>query len=35
VIIARGWADKLYVEKEGEAVPLLRLEKGDEGIERS
>jgi len=31
VIIARGWADKIYVEKGGETLPLLRLEKGDVG----
>ena len=31
-VVARGWADKVYVEKEGEMVPLLRLEAGDRGI---
>jgi len=31
-VVARGWADKVYVEKEGETVPLLRLEAGDRGI---
>jgi len=31
VTIARGWADKVYVEKEGETLPLLRLEAGDKG----
>ncbi|MBL7117604.1 MAG: FeoA domain-containing protein [Candidatus Syntrophoarchaeum sp.] len=30
-VIARGWADKVYVEKEGETLPLLRLENGDKG----
>lgn len=30
-VIARGWADKMYVEKEGETVPLLRLESGERG----
>jgi len=30
-VIARGWADKVYVEKGGEAIPLLRLENGDKG----
>ena len=35
MIIARGWADKIYVEKEGSTLPLLRLEEGDGGILRS
>jgi len=30
-VIARGWADKVYVEKEGKTLPLLRLEAGDKG----
>lgn len=30
-VIARGWADKVYVEKEGKTLPLLRLEKGEKG----
>ena len=30
-VVARGWADKVYVEKEGETVPLLRLEAGEKG----
>jgi len=30
-VIARGWADKVYVDKEGETLPLLRLEAGDKG----
>ena len=30
-VIARGWADKVYVDKEGETLPLLRLEAGDRG----
>ena len=29
VVLARGWADKVYVEKGGETLPLLRLENGD------
>ncbi len=35
LIIARGWADKIYVEKEGEITPLLVLEEGDKGTVRS
>ncbi len=31
VIMAQGMADKIHVEKEGTLLPLLRLEKGDEG----
>lgn len=31
VVIARGWADKVYVDKEGETLPLLRLENGEKG----
>ncbi|MDI6885741.1 MAG: FeoA family protein [archaeon] len=30
-VIARGWADKVYVDKEGETLPLLRLETGEKG----
>jgi len=30
-VIARGWADKVYVDKEGETLPLLRLEAGEKG----
>jgi Fe2+ transport system protein FeoA len=30
-VIARGWADKVYVEKGGETLPLLQLENGDKG----
>jgi Fe2+ transport system protein FeoA len=30
-VIARGWADKVYVEKEGKTLPLLRLEEGEKG----
>ena len=30
-VIARGWADKVYVERGGETVPLLRLEAGEKG----
>ena len=30
-VIARGWADKVYVDKEGKTLPLLRLEAGDRG----
>jgi len=35
VVIARGWADKIYVDKEGSMLPLLRLEEGDKGTVRS
>ncbi|HDN65110.1 MAG TPA: hypothetical protein ENF23_02250 [Methanosarcinales archaeon] len=35
LIIARGWADKIYVEMEGETTPLLKLEEGDKGTVRS
>ncbi len=35
LVIARGWADKIYVEKEGEITPLLILEEGDTGTVRS
>jgi Fe2+ transport system protein FeoA len=31
VVIARGWADKVYVASDDEAVPLLKLEAGDKG----
>jgi len=31
VIIARGWADKIYMEQDGEILPLLMLEGGDKG----
>jgi Fe2+ transport system protein FeoA len=30
-VIARGWGDKIYVEKGEEMLPLLRLEEGDKG----
>ena len=30
-VVARGWADKVYVERRGETVPLLRLEAGEKG----
>jgi len=30
-VIARGWADKVYVEKEGKTIPLLRVEAGEKG----
>ena len=30
-VVARGWADKVYVERGGEMVPLLRLEAGEKG----
>jgi len=30
-VIARGWADKVYVERKGETLPLLRLEEGEKG----
>ena len=35
LVIARGWADKIYVDKEGEITPLLKLEEGDKGAVRS
>ena len=35
VIVSRGWADKIFVEKEGVILPLLRLEKGDKGVVKS
>jgi len=31
LVIARGWADKIMVEQEGEVLPLLRLEAGEKG----
>jgi len=34
-IMARGWADKVYVEKEGKTLPLLRLEEGEKGSVKS
>ena len=40
-VVARGWADKVYVEKAGdgagagETVPLLRLEAGEKGTVKS
>ncbi len=30
-VVARGWADKVRVEKAGETLPLLRLENGEKG----
>ena len=30
-VVARGWADKVYVERGGATVPLLRLEAGEKG----
>jgi len=30
-VLARGWADKVYVAKEGEMLPLLTLEEGEKG----
>jgi len=30
-VVARGWADKVYVERGGETAPLLRLEAGEKG----
>ena len=35
VILSQGWADKIFVEKEGATLPFLRLEKGDRGIIKS
>ncbi|MCK4649231.1 ferrous iron transport protein A [bacterium] len=34
-IIALGMADKVYVEKEGKMLPLLKMEAGDEGVVKS
>jgi len=31
IVIARGWGDKIYLEKEGSTLPLLRQEEGDKG----
>jgi len=33
--VSQGWADKIFVEKEGAVLPLLRLEKGDRGVVKS
>jgi len=30
-VVARGWADKVYVEKGGRMLPLLMLEEGEKG----
>lgn len=35
IILAQGMADKVYVEKEGTLLPLLRLEEGDKGTVKS
>ncbi|MEA3442713.1 MAG: FeoA family protein [Chloroflexota bacterium] len=35
VIVSQGWADKIFVEKEGAVLPLLSLEKGDKGVVKS
>jgi len=32
IVLGRGVADKVYVEKEGRMVPFLELEEGDSGI---
>ena len=32
VILSQGWADKIFVEKEGASLPLLKMEKGDKGV---
>jgi Fe2+ transport system protein FeoA len=34
-ILCQGWADKVFVEKGGEFLPFLMLEKGDKGIVRA
>ncbi|MCK4648048.1 ferrous iron transport protein A [bacterium] len=34
-IMALGMADKVYVEKEGKTLPLLRIEKGEKGAVKS
>ena len=31
LVIARGWANKIMVERKGEVLPLLRLEAGEKG----
>ncbi len=35
IIVSQGWADKIFVEKEGMLLPLLRLEKGDKAVVKS
>ena len=35
VILSQGWADKIFVKKEGAVLPLLRLEKGERGVVKS
>ena len=35
VIVSQGWADKIFVEREGVVLPLLQLEKGDKGAVKS
>ena len=35
VIVSRGWGDKIIVEKDGRSLPLLQLEKGEDGIVKS
>ncbi|MEA2051696.1 MAG: FeoA domain-containing protein [Euryarchaeota archaeon] len=34
-VLARGWADKVYVAKEGEMLPLLTLEEGEKALIKS
>jgi len=35
VVLGQGEADKIYMEKEGNVVTLLQLEKGDKGVVKS
>ncbi len=35
LIIARGWADKIYIDMDEETIPLLKLAEGDKGTVRS
>lgn len=35
VVLCQGWADKVLMDKEGELLPLLVLEKGDRGLVKS
>jgi Fe2+ transport system protein FeoA len=35
VIVSQGWADKIFVDKEGTIHSLLMLEKGDKGVVKS
>ncbi|VUT23898.1 MAG: FeoA domain protein [Candidatus Methanolliviera sp. GoM_asphalt] len=35
VIVSRGWGGKIIVEKDDRSLPLLQLEKGEDGIVKS